>query len=117
MRLLPELLATARPIPQHDLTRYSGPTQWGPWSLNLDGLTLDIDSPSWPGYAVRLDECTSGAAVLDWIANADAHFEPAAVGHLVHALDDLLGLIPNLCGGGENMKVRDVAGLILNRRG
>jgi hypothetical protein len=102
------------------------PPTWGPWVLRDDprlGLVLDLDISSvYPGgragtYEVRLRECTSGAAVLDWLAHTARTIpgRPEVLGALLYALDDVLKLIENYCGDGKNRKVGDVPGLIAQR--
>lgn len=72
---------------------------WGPWALQTSNLTLVCQD-----YEVDLERVTSGAEALDWIAQVAGKTwsTPDTIGYLVLALDDLLELQENLCGGGLN---------------
>lgn len=69
------------------------------WKFKEHNLTL-LHSDS--GYEVSLEDCTSSAKCLDWIAQVakKTWATPTIIGSLVLALDNLLNLQRNLCGGG-----------------
>lgn len=77
---------------------------WGPWTLSAEA------DPDYPVlklgqlYYVELNECTTSAEVLDRIAQVrqKSWANDAVVSGLCRALDDVLGLQQNLCGGGAS---------------
>lgn len=94
---------------------------WGPWRLDADRLVLDCNLDGDWTYEVDLERCTASAEVLDWIAQicgkewlADHDADAQIVGHLVKALDDVLGLQANLCSFGmdREMTRADIAGRV-----
>jgi hypothetical protein len=82
--------------------------RWGPWVFNREKLELRYPEPmhaihpdiwrEWR-YSVSLKGCTSSAPVLDWIAQVShkGWCSPEDLGHLVRALDALLGLQQHVC--------------------
>jgi len=86
-------------------------TAWGPWSYEPETFHLvgrfprDRTNPE--EYGVRLDSCRDSAGVLDWIIQfaRKSWTTPEQVGHLVSALDDLLGLQQNICGNEQNKRI------------
>ena len=83
--------------------------QWGNWRFSSkDNLLIIRKSPS-PGererdlYEVILERCNTSAEILDWIAqlNGKTWTTPEDIGYLVEALNDLLSLQSNFCGGEE----------------
>jgi hypothetical protein len=54
------------------------------------------------GYEVDLDRCRSSAEILDWIAQLEQKTwcDATCVGNLVRALNRILRLQGNFCGGG-----------------
>lgn len=77
---------------------------WGDWWLNLDKLTLEHGRDQEP-YYVDLERLTSSAEVLDAVVQAGNRAGVQAVGHLVHALNDLLQFQENLCSGGASQSL------------
>jgi hypothetical protein len=71
--------------------------QWGPWSINEKHLTLVHEE----GYEVSLRECTSSAAILDWIyqIHGKTWADPATLVGLLNAVEDVLHPQENYCGG------------------
>jgi hypothetical protein len=79
--------------------------RWGPWRLNRESLTLDLNSrvgvldrdgdgnPTWgrtEDYYIMLAEITSARSVVDWLGQiAGKGWGPADLGHLTQALDDI----------------------------
>lgn len=59
-------------------------------------------------YEIDLDECSTSAEVLDWIAQVAGKIwaTDAVVADLVRALDDVLALQENLCGSGQSRKLK-----------
>jgi len=88
----------------------AGKVKWGPWHYRPDNLTLVHDD----GYDVDLERCRTSAEVLDWIAQVsgkDVVYDEKDVGHLVRALDEMLGLQARLCGGGQDHTI-DIPALL-----
>lgn len=86
------------------------PTRWGPWQLDRDICVLYAEEVPTAGrvdYEVDLDECTTPARVLDWIAQvAEKSWADAeTVVGLVYALNDVLGFQSGLCGGGKSKRL------------
>lgn len=75
-------------------------TGWGPWVLNVSTFTLDHDD-----YQVDLEQCTTSAEVLDWIAQVAE--KPLAtnevIAGLVRAINDVLAPQQHLCSGGKHL--------------
>jgi hypothetical protein len=77
--------------------------QWGSWRYLPCHRILRHDKPI---YEIPLDQCHNSATILDWIAQIsgkgwanDERTNDETVGSLVRALDDLLHLQGNVCGG------------------
>ena len=68
--------------------------RWGGWTLDPTWLVLRNDDC--PYYEIDLRECVSPEDVLDWIAHVRDRYSPEQMGHLVAALDDLLGFRKHL---------------------
>ncbi len=86
-------------------------TKWGDWTYNADNFTLTFQRGD-DHYEVDLDECENSAQILDWLAQArKVWMTPEDTGHLVSALDAILGLQSNVCGLGEGKTIhpREVA--------
>lgn len=94
----------------------SGRARWGKWRLEIRSMLLVHED----GYDIPVDEMTTSAAVLDWIAQVAGktlRYTAEDVGHLVRALDEILDLQASLCGmcasesgqkHGESIRPRDV---------
>jgi hypothetical protein len=92
---------------------------YGPWHYDPDRLVLThVAENGATGYELDPEECTSSAKTLDLIAQVASKTwgSAADVGHLVHALDDLLGLQANLCPCGTDTEISDVRTLIAHHR-
>lgn len=88
------------------------PSTWGGWKLRKRTYELTYkpyaDRPY--NYPVDLETFTSPAAVLDMIAQVTEKTWATneCIGGLVRAINDILRLQGNLCGGGRPM-IMDVA--------
>lgn len=73
---------------------------WGPWALNVSAFTLECND-----YEVDLEQCTTSAEVLDWIAQVASKdwATDEVVAGLVRAINDLLAPQENLCSGGKHL--------------
>lgn len=75
---------------------------WGPWTLNVGVYTLEHDD-----YEVDLEQCTTSAEVLDWIAQVAT--KPWAtdevIAGLVRALNDVLAPQEHLCSSGQHLRL------------
>jgi hypothetical protein len=86
--------------------------RWGPWRLNDHELLGPILERKWddPGrhYWIELRRCISPAEVLDVIIHTSRHgwASDDTLSGLVHALDDVLDPISNLCGTGRPKTLR-----------
>jgi hypothetical protein len=82
------------PSPQHGDT-------WGNWWYDQKNKVLEHKTSR---YYVILKQCVNSANVLDWIAQIKNKTWASAkdLGDLVTALDDLLDLQGNICGGGND---------------
>lgn len=80
----------------------STPT-WGPWLLNPRTFVLVTFVASY-AYEVDLEDCTTPADVLDWIAQVAGKTwaDDATTGGLVRALGDVLDPQANLCSDGKS---------------
>lgn len=80
---------------------------WGPWVYNGENLTLECRPERTMLYYVDLERCRNSAEILDWIAQVAAMGlgTEEVIGHLVHALDDLLKLQANVCGFGQDHQI------------
>ena len=61
---------TAGEVLEEYRARKAATTQWGPWHLRHDNLTLEISEPF--HYYVDLEECLTSAQVLDHICQVTA---------------------------------------------
>jgi hypothetical protein len=96
-------------------------TQWGDWKYEPESMTIYLDHPEMSKgeeYYVPLEEATTAAQVLDWIAQISKKRWATAdvVANLIWALDDLLNLQGSLCPGGAPKTLSDVRGH-LKRKG
>ena len=89
-----------------------GRMRWGGWYLDKETVALVYEEMD---YDVRLSECNSSAQILDWIIQiAEKTWATNdVIGELVRALDDILGIQGNFCGGGQS---RDADGEALGRQ-
>jgi len=85
------------PMPTHGDT-------WGNWWYDQKNRVLEHRTSH---YYVILKQCGNSANVLDWIAQIkDKSWATAKdLGDLVTALDDILGLQGNICGGGTDHRL------------
>ena len=92
------------------------PTTWGRWTFDEHNLTLVHEAQM--AYEIDLEECTTSAETLDWIAQVAGKQWIAStdLGDLVRALDELIGLQENLCSFGRDQQIHDVRELIDARR-
>jgi hypothetical protein len=86
--------------------------KWGPWVYDPNTLELVAKMPrNWSSAdrerAVSLANCRDSAGVLDEIAQIakKAWAPPELVGGLVIALNDLISLQQNVCGGGHDKSI------------
>ncbi len=78
-----------------------GKVKWGNWDYNPSNLTIGHKN----GYYIDLERCSDSASILDWIAQVSGKskmFTHEDVGHLVRALDDIIGLQERICGNGTD---------------
>jgi hypothetical protein len=89
---------------------------WGNWWYDQKNRVLEHRKER---YYVILNECGNSARVLDWIAQIKLKTWATAkdLGDLVTALDDLIDLQGNLCGGGQDHKLDVKAWLDANDDG
>ena len=85
--------------------------KWGPWSYDSEAYQVVGRFPA-PGrhprtYDVFLSQCRNSAEILDWIAQfaGKTWTTPEQVGHLVIALNDLIGFQRHVCGGGQDKTI------------
>ena len=71
--------------------------RWGAWTLDHRHACLVYDGDA---YFVSIDEMTTPAQTLDWIFQivGKSWATPADIGHLVMAIDDILGRDMASCG-------------------
>ena len=87
---------------------------WGPWSYDPKTFFLEGRFPREGAhpheYGVYLEECCDSAGVLGWIAQfaGKTWTTPEQIGYLVLALDDLLGLQKNICGGATDHRIEPI---------
>jgi hypothetical protein len=96
-------------------------TCWGCWEFDRALFVLrhvdggGVRAPY--GYEIDLEDCTTSAEVLDWIAQIEAKTwgTPIVVGHLVTALCDLLDPQARLCSWGQSKRIpkRELRALLL----
>lgn len=94
-------------------------TKWGHWNFRQETYELlYIDDSGAMLYPVDLEYCEDSANTLDWIAQVleKSWTSKADVGDLVEALNDLIGLQQNICGGGVDHHI-DPAKVIERRIG
>jgi len=96
-----EWLDLSKP-PDQKVLHYS----YGPWIFDREGFVLVHKPRTNEEYVVELARCTSGAEILDWIAQFSRKAWAAAdsVGWLARALDEILGLQEHYCGDGVNQE-------------
>lgn len=88
---------------------------WGPWKFHRHNFTLDYepsDKHWW--YQIDLEDCTTSAKLLDKIFQTSNKNESCLsredVGHLIHALEDLLHPQGTLCSfGSQNERLNSAA--------
>ena len=68
--------------------------RWGGWTFDSTWLVLVNDDCSY--YEIPLAECASPEDVLDWLVQVRDRYSPEQLGHLVLALNDLLGFREHL---------------------
>ena len=68
--------------------------RWGAWTLDKNRLVLTNTECSY--YEIDVETCRSPEEVLDWLAHVAGRYSPQELGHLVVALDDLLGFRDSL---------------------
>ncbi len=71
--------------------------RWGPWTLDHRHACLVYDGET---YFVSIDEMTTAAQTLDWIFHMaeTSWVTPADIGHLVIAIEEILGRDMAGCG-------------------
>lgn len=76
--------------------------KWGPWSIDAKHLTLVHEH-----YEVSFRDCTSSAAILDWIFQIQGKTwaDKVTMFNLLKAFDDVLHPQENYCGGGVDHQV------------
>lgn len=81
--------------------------KWGPWSINEKHLTLEHTE----GYEVSLRDCTSSAAILDWIFQVrhKTWADDATMAGLLAAFEDVLHPQENYCSMGADHKADGAA--------
>jgi hypothetical protein len=91
------------------------PPGWGPWHIDRGAYVLWTMAGGYR-YEVDLEDCTTSAAVLDWIFQiagkewGDGPAERnAVIAGLVNALDDILRPQVNLCTGGQSKRLSRTA--------
>jgi hypothetical protein len=90
------------------------PKYWGPWCLDPTRLVLECyEGRRWV-YEVDLEQCTTSAQVLDWIAQVamKTWATDAVIAGLIRALDAVLDLQSNLCGMGIEHGPVNVAAVV-----
>jgi hypothetical protein len=78
------------------------------WRFEAKNLTLAVyDSGGRFVYEVDLERCATAAQTLDSIAQVagKTYATDMVIADLVRALNDMLGLQPNLCPGGRAKKI------------
>lgn len=93
--------------------------KWGHWHLRLETLELVYRNDSgFAEYVLDLEDCYDCASTMDWVAQVEDKewTSEADVGALVSALNDLIGLQENLCGGSVDHRI-DPAKVIRARIG
>jgi hypothetical protein len=80
------------------------PSVYGEWTIDYHRAQLRHVS----GYPIALDEATTSAQVLDWIAQVSHKnwATPKTVGELVTLFDAILQLQANLCSGGQHLCIQ-----------
>ncbi len=78
---------------------------WGNWKLSTRELVLKYTGEG--GYEVDLEEMTSSANVLDWIAQVSQKAWASAedVGNFVRAINDIFELQQRLCPAGADRRL------------
>ncbi len=72
-------------------------TQWGPWTFEIEDLTLNHEN----GYWIDLQSCSRSAEVLDWIYQIHAKkWGNSTVTGLIDAFRDLMHPQQNICPWG-----------------
>ena len=89
-RPLPEFLREA----DAELLAFKRNPRWGGWTLDPRWLLLRNDELPW--YQIELQTCRSPEDVLDWLVQVRDRYSPEQLGHLVLALNDLLGFREHL---------------------
>ena len=87
---------------------------WGNWRFVESNFTLAHAD----GYEVDLEDMKDSSRILDWIAQVSnkTWAEPADIGHLVRAIDELFDLQENVCSFGSDAKLISPRELITRRR-
>ncbi|MDH7973576.1 hypothetical protein QH494_15400 [Sphingomonas sp. AR_OL41] len=80
---------------------------WGPWTIDLRDARLVYQRGEME-YFVPVDEMTDSAQILDWIfqVNEKSWASRDDVGHLVEAIEDMLGR--DVAGGGVDQPIDPV---------
>lgn len=86
---------------EHRADVLAGKVTWGRWSYQPGNRVLFFKNDGGQWYEVDLDRIHDAASALDWIVqvNGKSYIGKEDVGYLVEALDDLLALQSNCCGG------------------
>jgi hypothetical protein len=77
------------------------------WQFDPSNLTLALYDSRGLAYEVNLEQCTTSAEALDWIAQVATKLwaTDMIIADLVRALNDLLDLQANMCGMGQSSLV------------
>ncbi len=93
---------TVTPLSDIEARRFYDETTWGPWRLRCNALVCRPRGMGRYEYAVRLDDLTSSARVLDSVCQVarKTWATDKVLAGLVRALDQILEPQATLCGGG-----------------